>query len=69
MVEKKKPGGNDNSGKKPYQRLKPYIIYDYLMRCSDEAHTVKVSSSRKEGDEDTSIQTYLEDVKKCVRDV
>jgi hypothetical protein len=22
---KKKPGGNDNSGKKPYQRLKPYI--------------------------------------------
>ena len=58
---KKKPGGNDNSGKKPYQRLKPYIIYDYLMRYSDEAHTIKVSSSRKEADEeDKSIQTYLE---------
>ena len=58
---KKKPGGNDNSGKKPYQRLKPYIIYDYLMHNSDEAHTIKISSSRKESDEeDTSIQTYLE---------
>ena len=61
MTDKKKPGGNDNSGKKPYQRLKPYIIYDYLMHNSDEAHTIKISSSRKESDEeDTSIQTYLE---------
>ena len=58
---KKKPGGNDNSGKKPYQRLKPYIIYDYLMHNSDEAHTIKITSERKDKpEEDKSIQTYLE---------
>jgi hypothetical protein len=58
---KKKPGGNENSGKQPYQRLKPYIIYDYLMHNSDEAHTIKVSRGKKgKLDEDTSIQTYLD---------
>ena len=58
---KKKPGGNKNSGKQPYQRLKPYIIYDYLMHNSDEAHTVKASRSHKEKvEDDTSIQTYLD---------
>ena len=58
---KKKPGGNENSGKQPYQRLKPYIIYDYLMHNSDEAHTIKIASDKKERlDEDTSIQTYLD---------
>ena len=57
---KKKPGGNDNSGKKPYQRLKPYIIYDYLLHNSDEAHTIKISSERKDKHDDTSIQSYLE---------
>ena len=59
--KKKKPGGNENSGKQPYQRLKPYIIYDYLMHNSDEAHTIKIASDKKERlDEDTSIQTYLD---------
>ena len=58
---KKKPGGNKNSGKQPYQRLKPYIIYDYLMHNSDEAHTIKITSERKDNpEEDKSIQTYLE---------
>ena len=49
---KKKPGGNKNSGKQPYQRLKPYIIYDYLMHNSDEAHTIKISSERKDNSEE-----------------
>ena len=60
MTDKKKPGGNKNSGKQPYQRLKPYIIYDYLMHNSDEAHTIKITSERKDkAEEDKSIQTYL----------
>ena len=40
--------------------MKPYIIYNYLMRNSDEAHTIKIAPERKENvDEDNSIQTYL----------
>ena len=50
----------EGHGKKDYQRMKPYIIYNYLMRNSDEAHTIKIASERKEkADEDNSIQTYL----------
>ena len=50
----------EGHGKKDYQRMKPYIIYNYLMRNSDEAHTIKIASERKENiDEDNSIQTYL----------
>lgn len=50
----------EGHGKKDYQRMKPYIIYNYLMRNSDEAHTIKIAPERKENvDEDNSIQTYL----------
>jgi len=50
----------EGHGKKDYQRMKPYIIYNYLMRNSDEAHTIKIAPERKEkGEEDKSIQTYL----------
>ena len=50
----------EGHGKKDYQRMKPYIIYNYLMRNSDEAHTIKIAPERKEkADEDKSIQTYL----------
>ena len=50
----------EGHGKKDYQRMKPYIIYNYLMRNSDEAHTIKIAPERKEkADEDNSIQTYL----------
>ena len=50
----------EGHGKKDYQRMKPYIIYDYLMRNSDEAHTIKIATDRKEkADEDNSIQTHL----------
>ena len=38
----------EGHGKKDYQRMKPYIIYNYLMRNSDEAHTIKIAPERKE---------------------
>ena len=34
--------------KKDYQLMKPYIIYDYLIRNSDEAHTIKIEAESKE---------------------
>ena len=30
--EKKKGGGNANSGKRNNHKMKPFFVYDYLMR-------------------------------------
>ena len=49
----------EGRGKKEFQRMKPYIIYRYLMRHSDEAHTIKIAPERKDNENDTSIKTYL----------
>ena len=37
--EKTQGKGNENSGRKDNQKMKPYLIYDYLMRFTDTNHT------------------------------
>ena len=42
MAEEKKRGkGNANSGRKFDQKMKPFLVYQYLMRETDEKHCVK----------------------------
>lgn len=44
MSEEKKRGkGNANSGRKFDQKMKPFFVYQYLMRETDEKHCVKAS--------------------------
>lgn len=38
LEEKKKGKGNSNSGRKSDQKMKPYLVYEYLMRNTDENH-------------------------------
>ena len=38
--EKKKGGGNSNSGKRNNHKMKPFFVYDYLMRETDAMHVV-----------------------------
>ena len=33
---KKKGGGNSNSGKRNNHKMKPFFVYDFLMRETDE---------------------------------
>ena len=42
MADEKKIGkGNENSGRKYDQKMKPFLVYHYLMRHSDENNVVK----------------------------
>ena len=36
--EKKKGGGNANSGKRNNHKMKPFFVYEYLMRETDATH-------------------------------
>ena len=38
MTEKKKGGGNANSGKRNNHKMKPFFVYEYLMRETDVTH-------------------------------
>jgi len=33
----------ETSGKRDHQKMKPYIVLEYLMKYSDELHTVAAS--------------------------
>lgn len=50
MAEKKHP--DKNHGKKPKQRMKPYIVHQYLLKETDESHY----ASGKE------IEGYLQEI-------
>ena len=42
MANEKKTGkGNENSGRRYEQKMKPFLVYHYLMRNSDENNVVK----------------------------
>ena len=44
MAEEKKRGkGNANSGRKFDQKMRPFLVYQYLMRETDEKHCAKAS--------------------------
>ena len=43
-TKKKKGGGNSNSGKRNNHKMKPFFVYDYLMRRTDATHVVSAKN-------------------------
>jgi len=44
-----------NSGKRDHQKIKPYIVYDYLMKNSDEEHAVSAKTIKNFLENDCGI--------------
>ena len=57
MAERKKFQGNENSGRKPYQSMKPYLIYKYLLQESDEDNIKKATHIADQLKEEYGIST------------
>ena len=48
MSNEKKSGGNQNSGRQFNQKMKPFLVYQYLLHKSDENHVLKTDQICKE---------------------
>lgn len=71
-TEKKIGKGNKNSGRKSDQKMKPFLVYHYLMRHSDENNVVKTDKMRRDllacdvSAERRSIYRDIEEINKAL---
>ena len=66
MAERKKFQGNENSGRKPYQSMKPYLVYQYLLKESDEENIKKATDIADQLENEYGISTKARSIFKDV---
>lgn len=69
MAEKKEFKGNENSGRKANQAMKPYLVYKFLLKYSDENYIKKIEEIKDELVEEYGISTSARSIRSDINTI